>query len=57
MLRLPPLIYCIANGGQVATFAAKQRTPWWRSSTSNKLSMYLVEIIISYQVHKGTVEI
>ena len=31
-LRPPSLIYCIANRIQVATFAAKQRTFWWRFS-------------------------
>ena len=32
VLRPPPFTYCIANRVQVATFAAKQRTFWQRSS-------------------------
>jgi len=36
MLRPPPLIYCTANRGRVATFAAKQRTFWWRSTSGNR---------------------
>ena len=37
VLSPPPFIYCITNRDQIATFAAKQRTFWWRSSTGGNM--------------------